>query len=196
VRDPRLRPFRLPLAVFGAFVALQAGSGAVLFAAKLGLRPERLAAYYRGSEEAFGTPRSLAGLLEVAVPHLVAIPLVLFVTLHLVAIVGLLRRRPFALLAGLSFGCAATGVLAAFGIRWLSPGIAWVKLAAFVGLEASLGVWLLLLAAAFVPPRGASAASQARSGDGGAAGSSLRDWAARAAAAPAARARRAPGSAR
>jgi hypothetical protein len=152
MRDPRLVPFRAPLAAFGLLLALQAGSGAVLFAAKLGLSAERVAAYYRGSPEGFRAPRTLATLLEVAVPHLVAIPLVLFVTLHLVGFVGAVRRRPFALLSGLGFGSALLGIGAGFGIRFLWPALAWAKIGAFVGLEASIAVWLALLAVLFLPP--------------------------------------------
>jgi hypothetical protein len=188
MRDPRLTPFRAPLAAFGLFVALQAVSGAVLFAGKLGLRPERLVAYYRGAEGSLQAPRTLTGLLEVAVPHLVALPLVLFVTLHLVGFTGLVRRRPLALVAGLGFASAMAGVLAAFGIRWIWPGLAWLKLGAFVGLEASLLVWLLVLLWLFLPPR-ASRGAAAATGD-------IRVLAARAAAASPSRSTPAPDSGR
>lgn len=188
MRDPRLAPFRAPLAAFGLFVALQAVSGAVLFAGKLGLRPERLAAYYRGAEGSLQAPRTLAGLLEVAVPHLLAVPLVLFVTLHLVGFTGLVRRRPLALLAGLGFASALTGVLAAFGIRWIWTGLAWLKVGAFVGLEAALLFWLLLLLWLFLPPR----APRGAEGEPG----GLRALAVRAAAASPAPPRPAPGSGR
>jgi hypothetical protein len=148
--DPRIRPFRGPIAAFAVMVALVMATAAVLFARKLGLRVADVEAFYLGGGEA--RPRSLAGLLEVAVPHLLAVPLVLFVTLHLVAFAARARRRPFALLAGLTFGCALAGIAGAFAIRWVWPGLAAVKIAAFVGLEATMVLWLGLLVAAIAPP--------------------------------------------
>jgi len=154
--DPRVRPFRGPIAAFAAMLAIVAGTAAVLFARKMGVRPAQVEAFYLGSEAVFSRPRSLEGLLEVAVPHLLAVPLALFATLHLVAFAGVVRRRPFALLSGLTFGCALAGILSGFGIRFLWPGLAWAKIAAFVGLEATLVLWCALLVSALVPgPNGA-----------------------------------------
>jgi len=149
--DPRVRPFRGPIAAFAAMLVIVAGTAAVLFARKMGLGAAQVEAFYLGSEAAFSRPRSLEGLLEVAVPHLLAVPLALFVTLHLVAFAGVVRRRPFALLSGLTFACALAGVAAGFGIRFLWPGLAWVKIAAFVGLEATLLLWCVLLVSVLVP---------------------------------------------
>jgi hypothetical protein len=197
MRDPRLDPFRGPLAVFAGFALLQAGSGAVLFAAKLGLGAERIAAYYRGSAEGFRAPRTLEGMLEVAVPHLVAIPLVLFVTLHLVGLAGTVRRRPFALLAALSFASALGGIGAAFGVRFFWPALAWAKIAAFVGLEASLAVWLAMLGLLFLPPgraaRSSAGAGPPAPGSGSLAPLPLRGWAGPAGPGRAARPTPAPG---
>ncbi len=151
MRDPRLRAFRGPMLAFGLMLGLQALSGAVLFARKIGLSPSRVQAFYLGSEAAFMKPRTLAGLLEVAVPHLLAVPMVLFITLHLVGFVGLLRPRPFALLSGAAFGSALAGIASGFGVRYLWPGLAWVKIASFVTFEAVLLLWLALLAALFRP---------------------------------------------
>jgi hypothetical protein len=164
MRDPRLAPFRSPLAAFALFLALQAASGAALFAGKVGPGAARIATYYRGSADGFRPPPTLAGLLEVAVPHLVAIPLVLFVALHLLGLASAVRRRPLSLLAGLGFGCALLGVGAAFGIRFLWPGLAWAKIGAFVGLEVSIAVQLGLLATLFLPGRRARAGGSAATG--------------------------------
>jgi len=158
--DPRVARFRWPMAAFATMVAVVMSTGAVLFARKIGFDGGRVRAFYLGSEATFAPPRSLAGLLEVAVPHLLAVPLLLFVTLHLVAFAFGLRRRPFALLAGITWACAGAGILAGFAIRFLWPALAPLKVAAFVGLQATLLAWLLLLVAALVP----SAAGESRSG--------------------------------
>jgi hypothetical protein len=156
VADPRIRRFTLPIAAFVAMVAIVMATGAVLFVRKIGFQAERVQAFYLGSEATFAPPRSLAGLLEVAVPHLLAVPLLVLVTLHLVAFASGARRRPFALLAGVTWACVALGIGAGFAIRFAWPALAPLKVAAFVGLEVTMLGWLLLLAAAVLPPaRGA-----------------------------------------
>jgi hypothetical protein len=140
-------------------VAIVMATGAVLFARKIGFDGGHVQAFYLGSEATFAPPRSLAGLLEVAVPHLLAVPLLLFVTLHLVAFALVARRRPFALLAGITWGCATVGIGVGFAIRFAWPALAPLKVVAFVGLEVTMLAWLLLLAAAVLPPfRGESRA--------------------------------------
>ena len=150
--DPRLRRFRGPIAAFAVMVALAMVTGAVIFARKIGLRPSAVEAFYLGIGGT-GRARSLPGMLEVAVPHLLALPLVIFVTLHLVAFASRVRRRPFAVLSGLTFGLALVGIASGFAVRWIWPGLAPLKIAAFVGLEATLALWLGLLVAAIAPSR-------------------------------------------
>ncbi len=150
--DPRTSRFALPVAAFAAMVAIVMATGAVLFARKIGFDGEHVRAFYLGSEAGFAPPRSLAGLLEVAVPHLLAIPLLVFVTLHLVAFACGARRRPFGLLAGLTWGCVAAGIGAGFAIRFAWPALAPLKVAAFVGLQATMLLWLALLVVAVLPP--------------------------------------------
>jgi hypothetical protein len=151
VVDPRMSRFSGPVAAFATMVAIVMGTGAVLFVRKIGLDGERVRAFYLGAEAAFAPPRSLAGLLEVAVPHLLAVPIVVFVTLHLVAFAHGARRRPFGLLAGLTWGCVAAGIGAGFAIRFAWPALAPLKVVAFVGLEATMLLWLALLVVAVLP---------------------------------------------
>ncbi len=158
--DPRVARFTAPIVAFAAMVAVVMATGAVLFARKIGFDGGQVRAFYLGSEAGFAEPRSLAGLLEVAVPHLLAVPLLIFVTLHLVAFASGMRRRPFAVLAGITWGCAGAGILAGFAIRFAWPWLASLKVAAFVGLQATMLAWLLLLVAAILPP----ARGESRSG--------------------------------
>ena len=149
--DPRIGRFTGPIAAFVAMVAVVMGTAAVLFARKIGFDPGHVQAFYLGSEATFSPPRSLAGLLEVAVPHLLAIPMLLFVTLHLVAFVNRARRRPFAIVAGITAACAAVVIAGGFAIRFAWPALAPVKIVGFLGLEGTMLAWLGLLAAAFLP---------------------------------------------
>jgi hypothetical protein len=151
VTDPRMRRFAGPVAAFAVMVAVVMATGAVLFTRKIGLDPARVRDFYLGSEAGFAQPRSLAGLLEVAVPHLLAVPLLVFVTVHLVAFAFGARRRPLSVLSGITWACVAAGIGAGFAIRFAWPGLAPLKVAAFVGLEATLAWWLALLAAAIAP---------------------------------------------
>jgi hypothetical protein len=143
--DRRLQPYRGVLLLFAAFVAVQAVSAAVLFTCKVGLSPEAVEKFYLGSQEAFARPKSLAGLLEVAVPHLLAIPLVIFITSHLVGWLGLIRRDAFGWFVRISFGSALLGIAAGFGVRYVWSGLAWAKIAGFLCLEGMLLVWLTLV---------------------------------------------------
>lgn len=155
--DPRLARLRGPAASFCAFLAIQAVSAAVLFEQKLGGSPARVQEFYLGSEATFAAPRTAAGLLETTVPHLLAVPLVLFVAAHVVAFTGLLRRRVFAALCSTSFAAALVGVLAGFGVRFVWPALSVVKVGAFLALEATLLAWIGLLAVTFARPRRSTA---------------------------------------
>jgi hypothetical protein len=134
------------MAVLGCFLLVQAASAAVLFVRKMGPGAEAVRAFYLGSEARFTAPRTLPGLLEVALPHLLAIPLVLFAVAHLVAFAGTVRRRLVTTLTAASFACALAGIGAGFLVRFVAPGAAVVKLAAFLGTELTLLLWLALLA--------------------------------------------------
>ncbi|HET8722753.1 MAG TPA: hypothetical protein VFM53_01025 [Anaeromyxobacteraceae bacterium] len=153
--DPRMRRFALPVAAFAAMMAVVLCTGAVLFARKIGFDPSRVRDFYLGSEAAFTQPRSMAGLLEVAVPHLLAVPMAVFVTLHLVAFATGAARRPFARVSAVTWGFVLAGIGSGFAIRFAWPGLAPLKVAAFVGTEALLGWWLALLALTLLPPQAA-----------------------------------------
>jgi hypothetical protein len=133
--------------LFLGFVGVQAVSAAALFAMKLGLTPARIEQFYLGT--AMARPRSLTGLFEVMVPHLIAVPLTLFIVIHLVAWAGIVGARAVRLLARVSFGVAAISVVAGLGVRYLWPALSVLKLAAFLGVEATLAVWGVLLLRAF-----------------------------------------------
>ena len=153
--DPRLAPHRLPALVFAGFLLVIAGSAAVLFAVKVGPGPQAVAEYYRGAEARFVPAKSLDGLLLVAVPHLTAIPLVFFAAAHVVGFARALGQGAFRALVALSFGSALASVAAGFLVRFVTPGAAWLAIAAFAGLEVAVLAWAALLVAVFLPIRAA-----------------------------------------
>jgi hypothetical protein len=156
VRDPRLEAYRAPALAFAGYLLLQATTAAVLFALKLG-DADGVRAFYLGSEERFTAAKSLAGILEVAVPHLVAIPLVLFAAAHVVGFARALPGAAYRALVAVSFGAALSGILSGAGVRWVAPELAWLKIASFAALEAALLAWVGLLGLVFLPRRAASA---------------------------------------
>jgi hypothetical protein len=174
VVDPRLAPHRAPALAFALYLLVSAGSGAVLFFLKLGVRAERVAEFYLGSEARFAAPRTLSGLLEVALPHLVAVPLVLFAASHVVGFARTVGPRAYSALLGLSFGSALAGILAGFGVRFVAPGLAWVKLGAFAGLELALLGWAALLLVLFWPQRSGARVETREAGRAGPAGDGAR----------------------
>jgi len=151
--DPRIARHRVPALTFAVFLLLIAASAAVVFALELGATPARMAAHYRGGR--FAPAKTLDGLLLVAVPHLVAMPLVLFAASHVVGWARAVSRRGFRALLALSFGGAALSIACPFLIRFVAPAAAWLHVAGFAGLEAALLAWATLLCAVFVPWRAA-----------------------------------------
>jgi hypothetical protein len=160
VPDQRLAPYRAPCLAFALFLVVQAVSAAALFVLKLGPGPAHVRAFYLGDPATFAQPRTLAGLLEVAVPHLLAIPLALFAVGHVVAFARGAGARAHRVLVAVSFASAGAGIAAGFGVRYVAPALAWIKIAAFVGLEAALVAWAAFLVLVFVPSVAAGAAAR------------------------------------
>lgn len=149
--DPRIVRHRLPALTFAVFLLVIAASSAVVFALELGATVGHVAAHYRGG--GFARAKTLDGLLLVAVPHLAAMPIVLFAAAHVVGWARAVSRRGYRALLGVSFGGAALSIACPFLIRYVAPTAAWLHLAAFLGLEAALLAWSALLGAVFVPWR-------------------------------------------
>jgi hypothetical protein len=169
MREPRLAPFRAPALLFAVFLLLQAATGAVLFVLKMGPGVARVAAFYRGDEASYVPAKTVDGLLLVAVPHLVAIPLVLFAAIHVVAWARAIGPRAARAATALTFGAALSGIAAGFLTRYAGADFAWLKLGAFLVLEAALVGWAGLLVAVFLP-RGARLPHVARDSGGAPAG--------------------------
>jgi hypothetical protein len=161
-RDARLAPHRLPALVFAVFLLVIAGSALAIFLLKVGPGPGAVAEYYRGSEERFTPARSLDGLLLVAVPHLVAMPLVLFAAAHVVGFARALSPGVYRALLAVSFGSALGSVGGGFLVRFVTPGAAWLTVASFVGLEVGLLAWAGLLLAVFLPAQRSGAPERDR----------------------------------
>ena len=128
-----------------------------LYFAHMNLDPASVVAYYRGDEARFMAPKSAEAMLEVTHMHLPMFALVLLLLTHLVIFAPLKNAARTAIIVG-SFGSALLMEAAGWLTRFVHPGFALLKVAAFVvfqlllaGLLAGLGMFL----ARGAQPRGA-----------------------------------------
>ncbi len=112
-----------------------------LYFSKMGLDPASVIDYYRGNEEHFQQPRSLYGLLEVLHFHAFAMGILLLTLTHLLLFVPVsMRLKAYGIATAFIAGIG--NELAGWGVRFVHPGFAYVKIAMFLVLE---GVILLLM---------------------------------------------------
>ena len=148
-RDNRL--LKLVLAWFLLYVALFWVTNALLYFAKMGLTPSSVVAYYRGDEARFLQPRSYQGMLEISHFHLFAMGILILTMTHLLLFVPMAPRAK-AWIVSLSFASAVGDEAAGWLVRFVAPGFAYLKIASFVTLQATLAfmvvaVWWALLTA-------------------------------------------------
>ena len=123
-----------------------------MYFSRMGLDPASVVAYYNGSEADFTPARSAASMLETTHMHLPMMGLVLLLLTHLLIFVPLRGGWK----RGLILGVFAFAILSEGGgwlVRFVSPSLAVVKVAGFVGLQASLAFLLASLAVSLARPR-------------------------------------------
>lgn len=125
------------------------GTNCAMFFSRMSLDPASVAVYYNGSEAEFRPPRSAASLLETTHAHLPMMALVLLLLTHLLLFVPLRRRAKPVVIAG-SFACALLDEGGGWLVRFVSPGLAPVKIAGFLGLQAALLFLLVALGRSLV----------------------------------------------
>ncbi|GIW41683.1 MAG: hypothetical protein KatS3mg076_2260 [Candidatus Binatia bacterium] len=120
-------------------------SNAAMFFSRMSLDPASVVAYYRGDETRFLPPRSVRGMLEVLHFHAFAAGILLLTLTHLLLFVPLSVRTKVAGIA-LAFGSAFLDEASGWGVRFLHPGFAYLKIASFLALQGVL-LWLGVLVA-------------------------------------------------
>ena len=128
---------RLVLVWFLVFVALLWVTNALLYFAKMSLDPASVVAYYRGNEATFTQPRSYQGLLEITHFHLFAMGILVLTMTHLLLFVPMANGRK-ALVVSIAFAAALADEAAGWLVRFVAPQFAYLKVAAFLTLEAAL----------------------------------------------------------
>jgi hypothetical protein len=133
----RNRLLQAIVVLYALYVALLWLTNALLYFDRMSLTPSSVVAHYLGSEEAFREPRSYAGLLEVSHFHLFAMGMLLLVLTHLVLFIPISNRVKVWLIA-LPFLSGLVDEGSGWLVRFVSPGFAWLKIAGFLSLQASL----------------------------------------------------------
>jgi hypothetical protein len=142
--------YRYAIAYFTLFGGLLLLSGFWLFALKIGFTPSHVAAYYLGDEALFTAPKSFAGLMESALPHLGGMGLFVMVTAHFLHFAPRKKKPGAKRMAVILFIAALLDIFSPFAIINGFAFFAWVKLASFFALQL-LGLtllWLVFSAAA------------------------------------------------
>jgi hypothetical protein len=130
---------------FLAYTLILWVTNAGLFFSKMSLNPQSVVDYYLGNEEKFLRPRSLGGLLEVLHFHSFAMGILLMTLTHLVLFVPISMKTK-ALGIAVAFVSGIGGELAGWGVRFVHPAFAYVKVAMFLALEGSI-LWLMIAVA-------------------------------------------------
>jgi len=114
-------------------------TNALMYFNKMSLSAASVVEYYLGNEERFLSPRSYQGMLEVSHFHLFAMGMLLLVLTHLVLFVPLANRTKAWLIA-VPFLSALLDEGAGWGVRFVHPLFAYLKVAGFLLLQTSLAV--------------------------------------------------------
>ena len=128
---------RAIVVAFVIYVLLLWLTNALLYFAKMSLTYTSVTEYYLGSERRFLPPRSYQGMLEIAHFHLFAMGILLLTLTHLMLFVPI-DTVPKGGLIVVSFFSAVADEGAGWLVRFVAPGFAYLKIAAFLLLEASL----------------------------------------------------------
>ncbi len=138
--------------MFLAYVALLWLSNGLMFFHKMNLSPESVIAYYLGSEQDFGQPRSYQSLLEVSHFHLFAMGMLILTLTHLMIMTSL----PTLLKVWLSvviYGSALADEAAGWLVRFVDPQFAYFKIGAFLVLELSLASLIIVVVISLLQAR-------------------------------------------
>lgn len=153
-RHPLMRlTLSLALVLLTGFVA----TNFMFYFSKMGLDPDSVASYYRGSEEEFRPHRSFQSMLEVTHFHLPMMALVLLLLTHLVIFAPFSKAAKVTLII-VAFLSGLLSEAASWLVRFADAGFAWLKVCSFIALQTSLIVLVGALAVFLLRPQRESGA--------------------------------------
>jgi hypothetical protein len=130
--------------MFLAYIVLLWISNGMMYFHRMGLTPQSVIEYYLGSEEQFTQPKSYEGMLEVLHFHLFAMGMLAVTLTHLMLMTEFSTRWKI-WLSGLVYGSTLADEVGGWLVRFVHPLFAYFKIAAFVVLELSLIVLLVVV---------------------------------------------------
>ena len=133
----RNRLLQTIVAMYSIYVILLWVTNGLLYFSKMSLTTASVVNYYLGNEEAYLSPRSYQGLLEVSHFHLFAVGMLLLVLTHLMLFIPV-RNRLKAWLIAVPFLAGFLDEGAGWLVRYASPSFAYLKIAGFLLLQTSL----------------------------------------------------------
>ena len=119
-------------------------NGALYFH-RMSLWPSSVVDYYRGNEEKFLQPRSVVGLLEQLHFHTFAMGILLLTLTHLLLFVPVSMGVKAGGIAT-AFSSALLGELAGWGVRFVHPAFAYLKIVAFLTLQGTILFLMVVVA--------------------------------------------------
>lgn len=128
---------RLTLSLSLVFISAFIVTNFLLYFNKMDLNPQSVITYYNGSDEQFIPARSYQSMLEVTHSHLPMIALVLLLLTHL-AIFAPFSQRGKVLFIVIAFLSALLNETSGWLVRFVDPAFAYLKVASFVTMQASL----------------------------------------------------------
>jgi hypothetical protein len=141
----RNRLLKAIVCCFLVYVAVLWVTNGALYFSKMSLDPSSVVAYFRGDEARYAEPRSLLGLLEQLHFHSFAMGILLLTLTHLLLFVPLsLRLKAWGIC--LSFSSGLVGELAGWGVRFVHPAFAYLKIASFVTLQLVILLMMIVVA--------------------------------------------------
>lgn len=149
----RNRLLRLIVFLFLGYMLLFVISSALLYFTRMGLDPASVQLYFLGEPEMeFGRPpRPYASMVETSHMHLFAMGMLVMVLTHLLLFVPIKPAvKGWLVLVGFTSALLDEG--ASWLVRFVDPAFAWLKIGAFLVMEASLTALVILLAAYVIRP--------------------------------------------
>ncbi|MGH7495597.1 MAG: hypothetical protein ACREOO_24825 [bacterium] len=120
-------------------------SNFALYFAEMNLLPQSVVNYYLGSEAEYRLPRTYQTMLEVTHVHLPMMAVIMLLLTHLLIFVPLPTRLKAGIIVT-TFASALAFEAAGWLVRFVHPAFAWLKIAGFLLLQATIGFLLGALA--------------------------------------------------
>lgn len=134
---------KLILGFFLLYIAGHSVTNALMYFAHMDLSYQSVVQYYLGSAKEFTEPKSFEGLLEVTHFHLFAMGVLLLTLTHLLLFLPIATVWKILLISA-AFLSALLEEAAGWLVRYVAPQFAYLKIGAFLALEASLATLLVI----------------------------------------------------